>query len=234
MSDDDYPPKSQCKTIECYLFLLCIVVEENRTIMMIHNACNYLVCGKVSACRCSASLMVQMSQVLSHECNNTLGRYTRETVLSELFIFFSGGLKPVSMFFTTLYAEPSVSPHEFILTCRSVGGPATSVIWTRNRSPVTEDSNHTISQIIVNTSATPVYHNRLQVKGREGGNYRCNVASNRKDFIHDSLSRPVAGSLTVQGQFYIYESVNMYVNILFCSCWGTHQPNCCPAVRHEY
>ena len=38
-----------------------------------------------------------------------------------------------------------------------------------------EDSDHESSQIIVDTSAIPVYENRLRVRGREGGDYCCIV-----------------------------------------------------------
>ena len=40
-----------------------------------------------------------------------------------------------------------------------------------------EDSDHETSQVIVDLSANTVYENRLRVRGREGGNYRCNVSN---------------------------------------------------------
>ena len=39
------------------------------------------------------------------------------------------------------------------------------------------------SQVIVDLSANTVYENRLRVRGREGGNYRCTVSN---DFGNDS------------------------------------------------
>ena len=49
----------------------------------------------------------------------------------------------------------------------------------RNRMRVEEDSNHTTSQIIVDTSANTVYNNTLRVRGRESGPYKCTVSSER-------------------------------------------------------
>ena len=51
---------------------------------------------------------------------------------------------------------------------------------------VEEDSNHTTSQIIVNTSANTVYNNTLRVRGRETGAYKCDVRSNYQQFFPDS------------------------------------------------
>ena len=83
----------------------------------------------------------------------------------------------------TLHTEPDVSPPEFTLTCRSEGGPATTVWWQIYGSTVGEDSDHETSQVIVDLSANTVYENRLRVRGREGGNYRCTVSN---DFGDDS------------------------------------------------
>ena len=42
---------------------------------------------------------------------------------------------------------------------------------------------HETSQVIVDLSANTVYENRLRVRGREEGNYRCTVSN---DFGDDS------------------------------------------------
>ena len=78
------------------------------------------------------------------------------------------------------------------LTCQSKGGPATQVVWMRyNRDRVSvrveEDSNHTTSQIIVDTSGNTVYNNTLRVRGREGGRYDCRVENNRYEYFQSSL-----------------------------------------------
>ena len=46
-----------------------------------------------------------------------------------------------------------------------------------------EDSDHETSQVIVDLSANTVYENRLRVRGKEEGNYRCNVSN---DFARGS------------------------------------------------
>ena len=44
-----------------------------------------------------------------------------------------------------------------------------------------EDSDHETSQIIVDTAANTVYENRLRVRGREGGDYKCTVRNTHGD-----------------------------------------------------
>ena len=95
-------------------------------------------------------------------------------------IFHSGQLTSVSMSFT-LHTEPDVSPPEFTLTCRSEGGPATTVLWQKYVTIVGEDSNHETSQVIVDLYANTVYENRLRVRGREEGYYRCTVSNDFGD-----------------------------------------------------
>ena len=77
----------------------------------------------------------------------------------------------------TLHTEPSVSPPEFSIIFRTEGGPATYVRWIRSNRPVQEDSDHEISQIIVDTSNNSVYENRLRVRSRENGTYVCTINS---------------------------------------------------------
>ena len=74
----------------------------------------------------------------------------------------------------------------------------------RNEVKVEEDSNHTTSQIIVDTSANTVYNNTLRVRGRETGEYECVVRSNYKDFFPDSnLDRNMAAStLVIRGEYF--------------------------------
>ena len=58
----------------------------------------------------------------------------------------------------------------------------------RNGVRVEEDSNHTTSQIILDTSANTVYNNTLRVRGRESGTYRCTLMSNGQDFFDTDIS----------------------------------------------
>ena len=92
----------------------------------------------------------------------------------------TGGLSSAVIYFT-LDSEANEDPPEFTLTCQSRGGPVTEVEWMRNGVRVEEDSNHTTSQIIVDTSANTVYNNTLRVRGRESGRYKCTVSNNRHE-----------------------------------------------------
>ena len=92
----------------------------------------------------------------------------------------TGGLSSAVIYFT-LDSEANEDPPEFTLTCQSRGGPVSEVEWTRNGVRVEEDSNHTASQIIVDTSANTVYNNTLRVRGRERGDYKCTVSNNRHE-----------------------------------------------------
>ena len=138
--------------------------------------------------------------VYSRASTSTLGLF--QEVYLVLLIFFSslslletktGWLSAVLYF--TLDSEANEDPPEFTLTCQSREGPVTEVKWGRiGVGRVEEDSNHTTSQIIVNTSANTVYNNTLRVRGRESGLYMCNVGNNRHEYIaqDDSQSEFIA------------------------------------------
>ena len=80
----------------------------------------------------------------------------------------TGQLSSVAIYFT-LESEANWDSPEFTLKCQSRGGPVTEVEWRRDGVRVEEDSNHMISQIIVDTSSNTVYNNTLRVRGRDGG-----------------------------------------------------------------
>ena len=75
----------------------------------------------------------------------------------------------------------------------------------RNGVRVEEDSNHTTSQIMVDTSANTVYNNTLRVRRREShGTYECTISNNRSEYIakddsHDEFTvmREVQGMLVL-------------------------------------
>ena len=75
----------------------------------------------------------------------------------------------------TLHIEPRASVPEFTISCRTHGGPATTVQWTVNRERVQENSDHETTQLILDTSLNSVYDNRLRVRGRRNGTYKCEV-----------------------------------------------------------
>ena len=85
----------------------------------------------------------------------------------------------------SLQTTPTADPPVFTLTCGSTGGPATTVIWTRDGAAATGDTSQTVM--------TATYVNTLTVTGREPGNYTCSVANNR-------TAQPATASLTVAGE----------------------------------
>ena len=97
----------------------------------------------------------------------------------------TGELSSAVIYFT-LDSEANEDPPEFTLICQSIGGPVTEVEWMRNGVRVEEDSNHMTSQIIVDTSANTVYNNTLRVRGRETGEYKCDIRNNYQHFFPDS------------------------------------------------
>ena len=91
-----------------------------------------------------------------------------------------------------------------IITCTSRGGPASSVTWSLNHSPILVDgSTYQASQIVLDTS-TATYQNRLTIvaKSREvSGKYTCVVRNARGS---------ATASLSISGKaiYYIVEPHN--------------------------
>ena len=148
--------------------------------------------------------------------------------------YFTGRLRSSSMSFT-LHTEPRESPPEFSLTCRSEGGPATTVSWQRNGHSVQEDSNHQTSKVIVDTSHNSVYDNKLRVRGREGGDYSCNVSNNIRDY-HSQIAEKnaVTGTqLNIEGVFIYNNFIILDLRLIFTYCPVAMDPSSLTAV-HQY
>ena len=63
---------------------------------------------------------------------------------------------------------------QLTLTCISSGGPATTVTWTRDSTPVIKGN-----KTVLNDPVTAQYTHTLTVTERLGGNYACTVANNK-------------------------------------------------------
>ena len=63
---------------------------------------------------------------------------------------------------------------QFILTCTSTGGPATTVTWTRDSQTVSGER----VTVLVNPVTAQYTHN-MTVTGRLGGLYQCTVANSK-------------------------------------------------------
>ena len=118
--------------------------------------------------------------------NNTLV-YTTLCPMKVLFVKFILGVItiPGGILFAVNSDLNGVSP-QFILTCISTGGPATTVTWTRNSVTVTEGN-----KTVLDNHVTSQYTHTLTVTGRLGGLYTCTVDNNRPS--------GASALLTVQG-----------------------------------
>ena len=99
----------------------------------------------------------------------------------------------------TLHTELRASVPEFTISCRTHGGPATTVQWTVNGVPVQEDGYHETSQLILDTSLNSVYDNRLRVRGRRNGIYNCTIGNNIRDYDDRISVTEVNGTLNISG-----------------------------------
>ena len=72
----------------------------------------------------------------------------------------------------------------FTLTCTSIGGPATTVTWTRDTSVLTNSNEYSLSQMVLD-SVTATYSNQLTVTGRLPDRYQCNIGNGEGSDIED-------------------------------------------------
>ena len=140
-----------------------------------------------------------------------LGRNQKGTEIikiAPICIITAVGKLTSAVIYFTLDSEANEDPPEFTLTCQSKGGPATEVVWMRNGVRIEEDSNHTTSQIIVDTSGNTVYNNTLRVRGRETGRFGCIVSNNIQDYISDVRNNVTAKELTLSSTYYTVLSLS--------------------------
>ena len=83
----------------------------------------------------------------------------------------------------TLDSDLTAEPPEFTLTCISIKGPATSVVWTRDNELVTEGT-----ETVLNDPVTARYTHTLTVTGRLGGDYVCNVSNSISSILSHELN----------------------------------------------
>ena len=74
----------------------------------------------------------------------------------------------------TLTVDTDGTSPQFTLTCISTGGPTTTVIWTRDTTPVTEGN-----ETVLLNPITAEYVHTLKVTGDIKGRYTCTVANNK-------------------------------------------------------
>ena len=82
----------------------------------------------------------------------------------------------------TLHTDPGASVPVFTISCQTRGGPPTYVQWRLNGTRIEEVTDHTTSQIVLDTYNVE-YESRLLVRSRTSGNYSCSITNNLKLFI---------------------------------------------------
>ena len=98
----------------------------------------------------------------------------------------------------------------FTLTCISIGGPATTVTWTRDSTTVTEGN-----ETVLNDPETAQYTHTLTVTGRLGGVYKCMVENNK--------SSKTSTSLTVKGLDCVNRHIDKMPDYFYVlSCLSSH------------
>ena len=98
----------------------------------------------------------------------------------------------------SLHTEPNASDPEFTITCRTYGGPATSLQWTRLTS---DNQRYDLNgyQIIVDQSELSIYDNSVHIMGRKGGLYGCFIGNNIREYLHMAPSIVLHKLINVTG-----------------------------------
>ena len=97
-----------------------------------------------------------------------------------------------------LHTEPNASVPEFTVTCRTYGGPATNVQWTR----LSSNNIHTYLngyQVIVDKSEFSIYDNNIHIMGRVGGAYGCYISNDIREYLTMAQSIALGKLITVTG-----------------------------------
>ncbi len=97
------------------------------------------------------------------------------------------------------------------ITCTSTGGPATSVTWTRDNTPLNVDgTTYQHSQIITDTN-TSTYENRLTILG-DDGIYVC-IVSNAVG--NDASEIKITGYIIIE----LANETDRIIHVLIKSSW---------------
>ena len=100
--------------------------------------------------RASTSTSVMIIHLVSKQCH----------IIPDIIRIIIIGILHLESPHFILHTEPSVSPPEFSIICRTHGGPATIVKWFLPELKIEEN------QFIVDTSQNSIYENRILVKDR--------------------------------------------------------------------
>ena len=129
-------------------------------------------------------------------------------IASETFckMYFIGEVTISGAVMIDIISDLNGASPQFTLTCISIGGPATTVTWTRDSVTVTEET-----ETVLNDQEEAQYTHTLTVTGRMGGLYTCTVTN-------DVTPAGASDTLTIQGTNYIITP--------------RAKPNMCSSVSH--
>ena len=95
----------------------------------------------------------------------------------DVYYFDAGTLEVISLDFN-LTSELNSTIPTFTLTCTSTGGPVTMVTWMRGGEILAENSNYSVTSVVVGLG-NQTYNHTLTVTGRLVGEYQCTVSNNK-------------------------------------------------------
>ena len=110
-------------------------------------------------------------------CNNIVKGQT--SMVQSCALFSSGNVRVTGL---TVKTSLSGVDAQFIFTCVSTGGPATTVTWTRDSVTVTEGT-----KTVLDDPVTAQYTHTLTVTDIQVGLYRCTVANNKPSRVGATL-----------------------------------------------
>ena len=83
----------------------------------------------------------------------------------------------------TVQSDLNGASPQFTLECNSIGGPATTVTWTRDSTTVTEGT-----QTVLDDPVFAYYKHTLTVTGTLWGLYTCTVSNNKPSSASASVT----------------------------------------------
>ena len=114
--------------------------------------------------------------------------------------------------FFTLNSEITEDPPLFSITCRTQGGPATSVVWTENHVQL-NSINENKSQVIVDTSHNCIYESILHVRGLRRGNIYCSISSNVRTYLPQTPATVIQQSISIKGIYCTLTHIQMGLHL---------------------
>ena len=111
---------------------------------------------------------------------------------------FSAVLQESPVIVSLTFGLTSVDDPSFVLTCTSTNRPPTYITWENNGTELSDDSNHSLSQLLV-APESATYHNTLTVTGRLPGLYECYITTEAWE-SQQIFTQNATKNLTVVGQ----------------------------------